>query len=129
MATDYDIDLTFHDIATIAFKVVRTWAFNDVPSKPSSGTYFQVLFYRCFFFIFVYLGRKILQNGKATINEGSDGLQRLDKVVDTAKKYGVKVLLTLTNNWNPERPLQSTSWNRRANSDFPRGYLANDYGP
>ena len=43
MATDYDIDLTFHDIATTAFRVVRTWAFNDVPRKPASGTYFQVL--------------------------------------------------------------------------------------
>ena len=43
MATDNDIDLTFHDIATTDFRVVRTWAFNDVPSKPSSGPYFQVL--------------------------------------------------------------------------------------
>ena len=50
MATDDDIDWTFHHIATIGFRVVRTWAFNDVPSKPSSGTYFQVLFNRIFFF-------------------------------------------------------------------------------
>ena len=50
MATDDDIDWTFHNIATTGFRVVRTWAFNDVPSKPSSGTYFQVLFNRIFFF-------------------------------------------------------------------------------
>ena len=43
MATDADIDLTFHDIAKIGMRVVRLWAFNDVPSKPSSGTYLQVL--------------------------------------------------------------------------------------
>jgi len=43
MSTDADIDLTFHDIAKTGFRVVRTWAFNDVCSKPSSGTYFQVL--------------------------------------------------------------------------------------
>lgn len=42
MTTDYDLDMTFHDIATIGFKVVRTWAFNDVPNKPQSGPYFQV---------------------------------------------------------------------------------------
>ena len=57
MATDYDIDLTFHDIATTAFRVVRTWAFNDVPRKPASGTYFQVLLScYCFAQSFVYWG-------------------------------------------------------------------------
>jgi mannan endo-1,4-beta-mannosidase len=49
MTTDSDMDLTFHDIATANFRVVRTWAFNDVPSKPSSGTYFQVLLNRPLF--------------------------------------------------------------------------------
>jgi len=42
MTSDADMDLTFHDIAIAKFKVVRTWAFNDVPRKPSSGPYFQV---------------------------------------------------------------------------------------
>jgi mannan endo-1,4-beta-mannosidase len=42
MTTDYDMDMTFHDIATIGIKAVRTWAFNDVPRKPHSGPYFQV---------------------------------------------------------------------------------------
>ena len=42
MSMDADIEFTLHDIATAGFKVVRTWAFNDVPSKPVSGTYFQV---------------------------------------------------------------------------------------
>lgn len=111
MTTDADMDLTFHDIATANFRVVRTWAFNDVPNKPSSGTYFQ-----------------ILNGGKATINDGPDGLERLDKLVATASKYGIKVLLTLTNNWNPVRPPASSSWNRRTNNELPRGYLSNDYG-
>jgi mannan endo-1,4-beta-mannosidase len=51
MATDADMDLTFHDIATANFRVVRTWAFNDVLSKPSSGPYFQVML-SCLFFLF-----------------------------------------------------------------------------
>ena len=42
MATDEDIDITFHDIATLGFSVVRVWAFNDVHQKPSTGVYFQV---------------------------------------------------------------------------------------
>jgi mannan endo-1,4-beta-mannosidase len=117
MSTNDDIDLTFHTLATSGFRVVRAWAFNDVSSKPSSGTYFQ-----------------ILQNGQATINTGADGLQRLDQVVAAAQKYGVKLLLTLTNNWNPERPTPTTSWDRRHLDDngnldfFQRGFLSNDYG-
>ena len=72
---------------------------------------------------------EILQNGKATINDGADGLKRLDQVVATANKYGVKLLLSLTNNWNPERSMPANSWNRRDNSGgFPRAFLSNDYG-
>lgn len=42
MLSDTDMDTVFHDIATAGLSVVRTWAFNDVSEKPSSGTYFQV---------------------------------------------------------------------------------------
>ena len=45
MLSDTDMDTTFHDIATAGLSVVRTWAFNDVAEKPSSGTYFQVHIY------------------------------------------------------------------------------------
>jgi mannan endo-1,4-beta-mannosidase len=34
-----------------------------------------------------------------TFNEGSQGLQRLDRVISTAGKYGIKVILAFTNNW------------------------------
>ena len=72
---------------------------------------------------------KILSGGHATINEGPDGLQRLDKVVSAAGKYGIKLVLTLTNNWNPERQIPAIAWNRRRNDgELPRGYLSNDYG-
>ena len=70
-----------------------------------------------------------MKNGNATINTGADGLQRLDKLVATAKKYDIKLILTLTNNWNVDRPQPSTSF-RRNNDDsaLPRAYLSNDYG-
>jgi len=57
-------------------------------------------------------------------------LQRLDKVVATAKKYGIKLVLTLTNNWNPEREEPSTSFKRWEEKKviLPRAYLSNDYG-
>ncbi|KAJ2925251.1 hypothetical protein H1R20_g11829, partial [Candolleomyces eurysporus] len=101
--TDNELNTLFSDIANAGFRVVRTWAFNDVPSKPASGPYFQ-----------------ILSGGSATVNEGPDGLQRLDKVVACAQKYGIRLILTLTNNWNPERPAPA--------SGIPRGSLQNDYG-
>lgn len=71
---------------------------------------------------------QILQNGKATINDGADGLQRLDQVVATANKFGVKLLLTLTNNWGPERTEPSSSFRRWNDRTLPRAYLSNDYG-
>lgn len=74
---------------------------------------------------------KILQGGNSSINEGSDGLQRLDKVVATAEQYGIKLIMTLTNNWNPERTQPpSTAVGRRNNNNtvLPRGTSSNDYG-
>ena len=55
-------------------------------------------------------------------------MQRLDKLVATAEKYGVKLLLTLTNNWNPARTESSGAFSRRDDGGLPRGYLSNDYG-
>jgi hypothetical protein len=51
-----DMDFTFHEIAKANLKVVRAWAFNlnDVPSKPSPGPYFQVLFDDIFLFLPVF---------------------------------------------------------------------------
>jgi len=108
---DSELDATFSNIAGAGIKVVRAWAFNDVSAKPAAGVYFQ-----------------ILQDGKATINDGPDGLQQLDKVVASAEKFGIKLIFTLTNNWNPERPLPPTAIGRRNNDGSPRGLTFDDYG-
>ncbi|EJD44058.1 glycoside hydrolase [Auricularia subglabra TFB-10046 SS5] len=104
--SDDDITATLKTINDTGFKVVRTWAFNDVTEiPPNNGTYFQ-----------------LLANGTATINEGPTGLQRLDKVVTEAEKIGLKLHLTLTNNWSALKNLESASL------DFPNGFLSNNYG-
>jgi mannan endo-1,4-beta-mannosidase len=78
---------------------------------------------------FQHLPKKVLANGQATINTGSNGLQRLDQVVNYAEKYGIKLLLTLTNNWNPEHQIASNAIGRRWDpACLPRGTLSNDYG-
>lgn len=75
-------------------------------------------------------------NGTITINTGPSGLQRLDKILASAKANGLMVQLSLTNNWNPLRPLLSpnTTLAKRAgtntttNVTHPPGFLSNDYG-
>lgn len=39
------------------------------------------------------------ENGTATVNYGANGLQALDKVVRIAEQTGIKLIMTLTNNW------------------------------
>jgi hypothetical protein len=59
----------------------------DVETIPVNGTWFQ-----------------LISNGTTTINNGTNGLQKLDLVVRHAENFGIYLLLVLTNNWNP-RPL------------------------
>ncbi|KAJ7580444.1 glycoside hydrolase family 5 protein [Mycena floridula] len=108
-------------------KVVRTWAFNDVDVIPKNGTWFQHI-----------------DNAKITINTGSNGLSKLDVVVKEAENFGIYLMLTLTNNWNP-RPLlddldnqvnkqsgEGVTQNRDVTGGtdnlLPRNTLSNDYG-
>jgi mannan endo-1,4-beta-mannosidase len=128
MVSDEDLDTTLHDIAAADFTVVRTWAFNDVTHKPASGTYFQVSISSVSHEALTDFRCQVVSKGSATINDGPDGLQRLDKIVQTAEKYGLKLIFTLTNNWNPERTESDTAFRRRSNDGLPRGYLSNDYG-
>ncbi|KAF8582695.1 glycoside hydrolase family 5 protein [Ramaria rubella] len=121
--SDDDIDLTFKTIAARNISVVRTWAFNDVTEIPTTGAWFQAF----------------NPNGTVTINTGVSGLQRLDTILASAKANGLHVQFTLTNNWNPVRPTNSTNstqtLSKRANVTTPTtnvthppGFLSNDYG-
>lgn len=83
---------------------------------PENGTWFQQI-----------------SNGTLTINNGTNGLQKLDKVVELAQKHGIYVLLSLTNNWNPlpNDPLAGGVLPRsiaQPNGTLPRNSLSSDYG-
>lgn len=115
--TDQDISDTLGNMSAAGIKVVRTWAFNDVPTIPTEGTWFQ----------------HISPDGTTTINNGPNGLQKLDKVVELAEKHGIYLLLSLTNNWNPILADNSTTPNvtRRdaiTGNLLNRNILSNDYG-
>nr|3WFL_A Chain A, beta-mannanase [Talaromyces trachyspermus] len=79
-----DVDKVLGDAESSGLRIMRVWGFNDVNTVPSSGTvYFQ-----------------LLQDGTATINTGSDGLERLDYVVSSAEQHNVKLIINFVNNWS-----------------------------
>jgi mannan endo-1,4-beta-mannosidase len=74
------------------FQILRVWAFNDIglPDGTDSvdiqnlTTYFQYW------------------DGSAPArNEGGNGLLKLDYVVASAKRHGIRLVLPFVNNWNP----------------------------
>jgi len=69
-------------------KVVRTWGFNAINGSELTGALESGLTYY-----------QIWNSSKFVLNEGSQGLQRLDNVVATAAKYDIKMIVTFTNNW------------------------------
>ncbi|KAG6376142.1 glycoside hydrolase family 5 protein [Boletus reticuloceps] len=116
--TNEDIWYTLGNISALGIKVVRLWAFNDVNTVPINGTWFQ-----------------LVSNGTVSINDGPNGLQKLDTIVEMAEKRGLYVILSLTNNWYPLPLLPSNDTGivprdvtRGTNNSLPRNYLSNDYG-
>ncbi|KAF5377589.1 hypothetical protein D9615_005332 [Tricholomella constricta] len=88
LTTQEDVENTFKEMQGAGIKVLRTWGFNAINgselagAKESGLTYYQVW-----------------NSSEWTLNDGPQGLQRLDKVIATAGKYGIKVILAFTNNW------------------------------
>ncbi|EMD42174.1 glycoside hydrolase family 5 protein [Gelatoporia subvermispora B] len=86
--TERDVDYTMQQIQASGAKVVRTWAFNainetELPSATETGlTYYQVW-----------------NSSDWVVNDGPQGLQRLDYVVSSAEKHGLKLIVTFGNNW------------------------------
>jgi len=85
------VDDVFADARTAGFDVLRTWAFglignadgsNSVAPAPD-GVYFQYF-----------------DGAKPAFNDGPDGLERLDYVIDAARRAGLRLVLPLTNNWS-----------------------------
>ena len=75
---------------------------------------------------------QLIKDGQLTLNEGPNGLQKLDKIVYFAEKIGLHLQFVLTNNWNPvegEVPGKGKDGLRKRHNDKrPRNYLSNDYG-
>ncbi|KAI9801499.1 MAG: hypothetical protein M1833_002731 [Piccolia ochrophora] len=76
------VDETLNNIAKAGMKAVRVWGFADANEPTSDKAYFRVL-----------------NSTGSFINEGPDGIQRLDHLVSSAEKHGVRVVLPLVNYW------------------------------
>ncbi|KAJ7743019.1 glycoside hydrolase [Mycena maculata] len=79
--SEADINLALNDIVTSGATTVRTWGFNEVTSP--SGIYFH-----------------LWTGATATVNTGANGLGMLDTVIAAAKAHGIRLIISLTNNWN-----------------------------
>ncbi|KZP21648.1 glycoside hydrolase family 5 protein [Athelia psychrophila] len=76
-----DMNKAFSDIAATGATTVRTWGFNEVTT--ANGDYYQ-----------------LWTGGVPTVNTGANGLGNFDNVVAAAKAHGLRLIVTLTNNWS-----------------------------
>ncbi|EMD37800.1 carbohydrate-binding module family 1 protein/glycoside hydrolase family 5 protein [Gelatoporia subvermispora B] len=76
-----DMNKAFADIAATGATTVRTWGFNEVTT--ASGDYYH-----------------LWSGSTATVNTGATGLENFDNVVAAAKANGLRLIVTLTNNWS-----------------------------
>ncbi|KAJ6526490.1 CEL4a mannanase [Mycena vulgaris] len=76
-----DINKALADIVASGATTVRTWGFNEVTS--ANGIYFH-----------------LWSGSSATVNTGSNGLGALDAVIAAAKAHGLRLIISLTNNWS-----------------------------
>ncbi|KAF9892742.1 hypothetical protein FE257_001144 [Aspergillus nanangensis] len=99
-----DVDVVFRHMKQSGLKILRVWGFNDVNEKPAAGTVWYQLH----------------ANGTSTINTGRDGLQRLDYVVSSAEKHGIKLIINFVNNWNDYGGINSylQAYGGSGNADF-----------
>lgn len=84
LTSNTDVDNVMTHVAGAGLKIFRVWGFNDVTSAPSgNAVWFQQL-----------------SASGSRINTGANGLQRLDAVVSSAEKHGVKLIINFVNNWD-----------------------------
>jgi len=94
------VDDVLRSARELGFPVMRMWGFVDIgsldgsvksvdpnsdPDGKKDGAYFQ------------YWDSKLR---RPVVNEGPDGLERLDYAIAKAGELGVKIILVLTNNWH-----------------------------
>ncbi|KAJ7783891.1 glycoside hydrolase [Mycena maculata] len=96
LTTTEDVETTLQQMHGAGVKVLRTWGFNAINASELDGALQSNLTY--------YQARirsldAIWNNSDWSLNDGPQGLQRLDNVLKIAAKYDIRVILAFTNNW------------------------------
>ncbi|KAF8184550.1 CEL4a mannanase [Mycena galopus ATCC 62051] len=78
-----DLNTAFNDIVGSGATTVRTWGFNEVTTTSGGVPYFH-----------------LWSGSTATVNTAATGLGSLDNVIAAAKAHGIRLIVTLTNNWS-----------------------------
>ena len=100
----YDVDQVMEDASAMGLKVIRTWGHLDagvITDEVSDDGYTvftgsvdgpgekEGIYYQ-------YFDEEL---GRPVVNEGKNGLEKLDYVLYKAEQEGLRVLITFTNNW------------------------------
>ncbi|THH04891.1 hypothetical protein EW145_g5196 [Phellinidium pouzarii] len=88
LTTPDDVETTFQGMQNQGVKVVRTWGFNAINGSELAGAIESGLTYY-----------QIWNSSQWVLNDGPQGIQRLDNVISTAAKYDIRLIITFTNNW------------------------------
>lgn len=89
------VDDVFRQMIALDLKVMRFWGYLDIGSLDGSVRHVDGDGHK----ENVYFQYWDKETGAPAYHEGPNGLERLDYVLHTARKHGVKVILVLTNNW------------------------------
>ncbi|KAI1793923.1 glycoside hydrolase [Ganoderma leucocontextum] len=88
LTSQVDVDATLQSMKEAGVKVLRTWGFNAIngteieSALETNLTYYQVW-----------------NSSQWTLNEGPQGLQRLDNVIASAAKHDIRLIVAFSNNW------------------------------
>ncbi|EWY94865.1 hypothetical protein FOYG_04018 [Fusarium oxysporum NRRL 32931] len=85
LTSDDDVEQAMSQIADSGLKVTRVWAFGNTNTGADQPVYFQ----------FLDTTKKTI-----TINNGTNGIARLDAAVAAAEKHGIQLVLPMLNNWD-----------------------------
>ena len=83
LLSNVDLQTTFSQIKETQLQVVRVWGFGSVNEDPGPD---EVFF-------------QLLNSSGSYINYAANGIPRLDAVVSSAERNGIKLVLPFVNNW------------------------------
>ncbi|KAG2015555.1 CEL4b mannanase [Coprinopsis cinerea AmutBmut pab1-1] len=83
--SDADMDKSFADIASMGATTVRVWGFNEMAEEhiAENGIYYQ-----------------LWRGNKAVVNYSASGLGYFDRVIASARKHNLRLIVVLTSNYN-----------------------------